>query len=200
VQKGKFITFEGGEGAGKSTQVKMLAEYLRAQGHEVVITREPGGTPHAEEIRNMLLGNNDWDGLSEVLLNFAARNEHVKKVIKPALQHGQWVISDRFFDSTIVYQGYGQGVELNRIEEIRMATLGGFAPDITFVLDIDVDTALARATDHNRFEKMGVAFHKKIRDGFLELAKENKRFVVISAEKDLEFVHKLVIDRIVKFN
>lgn len=192
--KNKFITFEGGEGSGKSSQVKLLAEYLRNHGQEVVITREPGGTPHGEKIRELLLGQGGWDGLSEVLMNFAARNEHVKKVIKPALTHGQWVISDRFFDSTTVYQGYGQGIDLNLIEEIRMATLGDFAPDITFILDIDVETSLKRATDHNRFERMGVAFHKKIRDGFLEVAKEHKRCKVIDASKSMEQVHKNIIE------
>ena len=194
--KGKFITFEGGEGAGKSTQVKLLAEYLRKEGHEVVITREPGGTPGAEQIRKLLLENEGWDGLSEVLLNFAARNEHVKKIIKPALSRGQWVISDRFFDSTIVYQGYGQGVELNRIEEIRMATLGGFAPDTTFILDIEIEAALERATDHNRYEKMGLNFHKKIRDGFLQLAKDHGRFKVIDASKPVAKVHANIIKQL----
>ncbi len=191
--KSKFITFEGGEGAGKSTQVKMLAEYLRGQGREVVVTREPGGTKNGEEIRNLLLYSDGWDELSEVLLNFAARNEHVKRVIKPALAKGQWVICDRFFDSTTVYQGYGQGVEINKIEEIRMAVLGGFNPDTTFLLDISPETALERATDHNRYEKMGLAFHQKIREGFLELAKENIRFVMIDASKSTEEVHKSVI-------
>ena len=192
----KFITFEGGEGAGKSTQVKLLAEYLRGQGQEVVLTREPGGTPNAERIRDLLLQNGNWHGLTEVLLHFAARNEHVNKIIKPALAAGQWVICDRFFDSTIVYQGYGQGVEMNKIEEIKLATLGGFAPDITFLLDIDTETALRRATDHNRYEKMGLAFHKKIRDGFLDLAKEHKRFLVINAAGDANKVHKQIIKHI----
>ena len=194
--KNKFITFEGGEGAGKSTQVKLLAEYLRGQGEKVVITREPGGTPYGEEIRKLLLGHDGWDGLSEVLLNFAARNEHVKKVIRPALASGEWVLCDRFFDSTIVYQGYGQGIELAKIEEIKIAVLGDFAPDLTFVLDIEVDAALKRATDHNRYEKMGLAFHKKIRDGFLEVAKAGERFVVIDATKNVNEVHQQIIKNI----
>lgn len=194
---GKFITFEGGEGAGKSTQVKLLADYLREQGHEVVITREPGGTPGGEEIRNLLLRRSGWDGLTEALLNFAARNEHVKKVIKPALAVGQWVICDRFYDSTFVYQGYAQGVEINKLEEIKMAVLGDFAPDITFLLDIEIETALKRATDHNRYEKMGLPFHKKVRDGFLNLANEHKkRIVVINAAKTPGEVHKAIIKKL----
>ena len=183
--KNKFITFEGGEGAGKTTQIKLLAEFLRGQGCEVLVTREPGGTANGEIIREWLLSKAEWEVLSEVLLNFTARLEHVEKLIKPALAAGKWVLCDRFFDSTVVYQGYGQGVSLEKISEIKKLVLGEFAPDKTVLLDIDPKIALARAHargEINRFEKMGIEFHQKIRDGFLRVASENKqRFVVVNA-------------------
>lgn len=199
---GKFITFEGGEGAGKTTQIRLLAEYAEKLGHKVVITREPGGTPNGEQIRALLVDGtiDKWDALSEVLLNFAARNEHVKKVIKPALEAGKWVLCDRFFDSTIVYQGYGQGQDVGLIREIQRSVLGNFAPQKTILLDIDIEESLARTQkrgEENRYEKMGVEFHKKIRQGFLKLAKEEKsRFVVVNGADSEGNVHNEIIKHI----
>ena len=198
----KFITFEGGEGSGKSTQSKILAEYLKSQGHEVVITREPGGTKNAEEIRKLLINGavNKWDGMTEVLLNFAARNEHIKNLIKPALDAGKWVISDRFFDSTIVYQGYGQGQDISKIHELIKLVVGDIIPDLTILMDYDPEKGVARAQsrgDHNRYEKMGLDFHQKIRNGFLEIAKHNpQRIKVINSDQSIESISQQIKDLI----
>ena len=185
---GKFITLEGGEGAGKSTHVKRLCAAIEAAGIEAVATREPGGAPGAEEIRKILVEGEPgrWDALTETLLHFAARAEHLARVIRPALARGAWVVSDRFVDSTMAYQGYAQGVGRAKVEEISRAVLGGFGPDLTIVLDLPADQGLARAgkraTGGTRYESMGLAFHTKLREAFLDIAKrEAKRCVVIDA-------------------
>jgi dTMP kinase len=198
---GLFITFEGGEGSGKTTQINRLAQTLAKSGHKVITTREPGGTPEAEKIRNLLVqreGGN-WSPMSEVLLLFAARILHVDKVIKPALESGKIVISDRFTDSTRAYQGYGHGLGLDQIEDTNKLVLGDFAPDLTFILDIDPEVGLNRserrlagenfmgARSEDRFEKLELEFHKRLRDGFLQIAKrEPKRCIVLDATKDLD--------------
>ncbi|MFO0291895.1 MAG: dTMP kinase, partial [Rhodospirillales bacterium] len=137
VRRGRFVTFEGGEGAGKSTQLRFLAEWLEAQGLAVVTTREPGGTPGAERIRKLLVeGDADaWIPTTEALLHYAARVEHVERVVRPALAAGRWVLSDRFADSTMAYQGYGHRLGPARIAALHRAALGGFKPDLTLVLD-----------------------------------------------------------------
>lgn len=195
--QGYFITFEGGEGSGKSTQVKLLAEHLRSLGHEVVLTREPGGTPEAEKIRDLLVRNDggDWSPLEECFLLFAARAHHIRTLIKPALEAGKIVISDRFTDSTRAYQGYGLGLELNKIEALNNNLLGGFKPDVTFLLDIDVKDGLVRSTSRlvdeqsceDRYENLDIDFHEKLRAGFLDMAKrEPERFCVIDADKPVD--------------
>ena len=181
--KGLFITLEGGEGTGKSTQIKLLADKLSAQGHEVIITREPGGTPEAEKIRDLLVHRDggNWTPMAETLLFFAARAMHVETLIKPALAEGKIVISDRFTDSTRAYQSYGHGMEPDIIESFVQLSLGGFEPDLTFILDIDVTAGLERAgkriagegSAEDRFEKMDIAFHERLRQGFLEIAARN---------------------------
>ena len=192
MQGAKFITFEGGEGSGKSTQVKMLAEYFKNQGREVVVTREPGGTVGAEKIREILLSHK-YLPIEEVLLNFAARIDHVENLIKPALERGAVVLCDRFFDSTYVYQGYAKGLDLKFIDKIRELTLGDFAPDVTFLLDIDPVEGLKRAKSrggNNHYDEMELEFHQKIRTGFLEVAKNNPaRVVVVDAKRDEKQVH-----------
>lgn len=186
--KNKFITFEGIEGSGKSTQSQMLYQFLLEKNHDAVLTREPGGCKAAELIRNILL-NDDIEKLSaksEIFLNFAARIEHIEKTIKPALEAGKWVICDRFFDSTFAYQGYGFGADLNLIEKIQNLAIGSFVPDVTFLIDVPVDVAFARIKDrssNNRYEKLTQDFHQKTRDGFLQLAQKNPRIKVIDGTK-----------------
>jgi dTMP kinase len=195
MQGSKFITFEGGEGSGKSTQVKLLAEHFRALGKEVIVTREPGGTVGAEKIREILLSHK-YSATEEVLLNFAARLDHVENLIKPALARGAVVICDRFFDSTYVYQGYAKGLEIGFIDKIRELTLGSFSPDITLVLDIDPVEGLARAKSRgnsNHYDEMELGFHQQIRNGFLKIAESNPaRCKVVDAGQDADNVAKAI--------
>lgn len=207
-KKGVFITLEGGEGTGKSTQIAMLAETLRNRGIDVVITREPGGTPEAEKIRNLLVQRDggDWDPLSEALLLFAARREHVVKVIWPALRAGKWVISDRFADSTRVFQGCGMDLDQNVIDGLYRMIAGDFEPDLTFVFDISPEEGLQRSgrklqeTDNaseateDRYERMGLAFHERLREGFLELVERfPHRCVQVDAMQDVDTVHAALV-------
>lgn len=189
---GKFITFEGGEGAGKSTQIKRLAERLETAGHTLVVTREPGGTPTAEEIRRMLLA-----GLAEQLgpdgeavLFAAARADHVERIIRPALRAGKWVLSDRFSDSTKVYQGVGGGADKGVLDALDRVSVGRTQPDLTIVLDVPVELGLSRAARRmeqsgktpDRFERDDIALHEARRQAFLAIAKaEPKRVAVIDA-------------------
>lgn len=195
-----FITFEGGEGAGKTTQIKRLAARLEADGRAVVVTREPGGTPEAEKIRDLLVRNDggNWDALSECLLFFTARRIHVETLIKPALAAGKIVISDRFTDSTIAYQGYGHGFDRGVIADVQALSIGAFKPDLTFLLDLPVMDGLNRSkkrlgaerSNEDRFEQLDIAFHERLRNGFLTLARHDPvRFRVINAmqsENDIE--------------
>lgn len=194
---GKFITFEGGEGGGKSTQLALLAKVLEDAGIEVLTTREPGGTPGAEEIRNLLVrGTTDrWPPVAEALLHFAARVDHVEKTIQPALESGVWVLCDRFTDSTLAYQGGGHGLGLDRIQTLKTDILGDFAPDLTLILDITVEEGLARAFGRagteDRYERMDLGFHTRIRDTFLALAEaEPERCVVIDAAGSVDDVQR----------
>ncbi len=199
--KHKFITFEGIEGSGKSTQSKMLHEFLLAKNYDALITREPGGVPSGELIRGILLDENiaKLEAKSEIFLNFAARIEHVEKLIKPALNAGKIVISDRFFDSTFSYQGYGFGVDLKLIEEVKNLAIENFAPDITFLIDVPVDTAFARIAGrdtNNRYEKFGKDFHQKTRDGFLQLAQNNPRIAIIDGTKNIKEIAQEILNKI----
>lgn len=200
---GRFITFEGGEGSGKSTQVQRLAEALGKAGIECVVTREPGGAPGAEEIRGLLVEGHveRWDGLTEVLLHYAARHEHLTSTILPALGRGAWVICDRFSDSTMAYQGYGHGVDKEQIRKVHELIVGAFAPDLTLVFDLPVVHGLERAGtrggDEDRYERMGDAFHERLRQGFLEIAQGNPdRCVVIDASGDMDTVEQAVRDAV----
>jgi dTMP kinase len=192
---GRFITLEGGEGAGKSTQTRLLATWLAERGIDVLTTREPGGTPSAEDIRGLLVSGatGRWDPITETLLHYAARREHVVRCITPALASGKWVICDRFFDSTLAYQGYGQGVALELIDRIRALAIGAFAPDLTLLLDVDPRTRLARTAARpgaeDRYERMNEDFHLRVRDGFAAIAaSEPNRCVVIPADGSAEEV------------
>src|SRR4051794_28829219 len=145
--KGVFVTLEGGEGAGKSTQIRLLAGNLRSRGVDALTTREPGGSPGAEEIRTLLVSGapGRWDGVTEILLHFAARRDHVVRTVRPALESGRWVLSDRFADSTLAYQGYGHGLGREPVERVAAVTLDGFRPDLTMILDLAPEAGLARA-------------------------------------------------------
>ncbi len=193
--KYKFITFEGIEGCGKSTQSKLLAEFFQKRNIQTVLTREPGGTKVAEEIRKILVNGdvNKMDGITETLLNFAARRDHVEDLIKPALKEKKIVISDRFFDSTLAYQGYGYEGDLENIKRIQESSIGNFAPDITFLIDIDVDITMQRIQnreDNNRYEDMSLYFHKRVKNGFDDISKINKnRFRVINGKKSIKEIH-----------
>jgi dTMP kinase len=198
--KGRFITFEGGEGAGKSTQIKLLAETLRGRGLQVVTTREPGGAPGAEQIRRLLVEGEAgrWDAVTEALLHTAARREHLLRTVMPAVAQGQWVLSDRFADSTVAYQGYGQGVPLNDLAKLYEVAVGDFEPDLTLILDIPVEEGLRRAKARggaeDRYERMGLAFHERMRRGFLEIAQGNpQRCFIIPAEGSVAAVQRAVL-------
>lgn len=199
AQSGRFITLEGGEGAGKSTQIVGLAKRLEYSGIGVITTREPGGAPGADTIRSILVSGdtNRWDPMSEALLNFAARREHLIRTIWPALERGHWVLSDRFADSTMAYQGYGHGVDRHLIDALYRAAVGDFCPDMTLILDLPVAEGLRRANERNgasaaaedRYERMDVAFHERLRAGFLEIAAaEPDRCQVIDASGEADAV------------
>lgn len=181
MTRGRFITLEGGEGTGKSTQVKRLAAVLEKRGIAALTTREPGGSPGAEEIRKLMVEGEPgrWNAITETLLAYAARADHVARTIGPALAAGTWVISDRFSDSTFAYQGVGRGLDRETIRRIDSAVLDDFAPDLTLVLDLDVGTGLARAharaAGEDRFEKFGADFHERLRQAFLDIAKRNQQ-------------------------
>jgi dTMP kinase len=183
---GKLITFEGGEGAGKSTQARYLAERLRASGHAVVVTREPGGTPLGESIRELILSSRPA-GMTEFLLFAAARAEHVAQRIAPALAAGQWVICDRFIDSTRVYQGRLAGIDPAFVSAVESATLAGVRPALTVLLDLPAEIGLERALKRggaNRFDCADLSFHQELREGFLDIARvEPERFASLDAAR-----------------
>lgn len=200
MARGRLITFEGGEGAGKSTQVRLLAGALERAGIATVATREPGGSPGAEAVRRLLLEGDggSWDAAGEALLMIAARRDHVVRLIEPALARGQWVISDRFADSTLAYQGHGRGLALAEIAALHRFALGDFTPDLTLILDLPVEEGLARAAARqraaDRFERLDRAFHERLRRGFLETAgAEPHRCVVIDAAPEPATVHRAVL-------
>ena len=197
MPRGRFITVEGGEGAGKSTQVALLVAALERAGISALATREPGGSAGAEAIRRLLLEGEGarWDAHSEALLLTAARRDHVTRVIEPALVRGMWVVSDRFADSTLAYQGYGRGLAAAEITALQRFALGDFAPDLTLILDLPAAAGLARAAARSpaadRFERLDPSFHDRLRQGFREIAAaEPGRCVLIDASGEPEAVHR----------
>ncbi|MFA5040705.1 MAG: dTMP kinase [Bdellovibrionales bacterium] len=191
MMRGKFITFEGGEGSGKSTQVRLLCDFLKTQGIDAVQTREVGGSPSAEAIRKLWLEPKEgyWDSLTELLLIMAARREHLAKTVFPALDRGAWVVSDRFADSTRAYQGIGLGLGLDVVEDFYNRIAPGFEPDLTLLLDLPVEEGLSRmkkrAGQDDRYQQKDVVFHQKLRDAYLSLAKKYAtRFHIIGASGD----------------
>jgi dTMP kinase len=198
-----FITFEGGEGSGKSTQIKRLAERLRETGRNALMTREPGGTPEAEAVRALLVSGEvtRWTANSEALLNYAARDQHLEQVIRPALAAGRIVLCDRFMDSTRAYQGYAGGCDLAFIDALEKAIVGPTRPALTLIFDLDPETGLERArsrgdaVSEDRYERKGLAFHRKLREGFLDiLRRDPKRCRLVDASLAVEDVEQSVWD------
>ena len=195
-----MITLEGGEGAGKSTQTGLLVAALGRSGITAERTREPGGSPGAEDIRRLLLeGHRErWDAVSEAMLLYAARRDHVVRLIQPALDAGTWVIADRFSDSTFAYQGYGRGLALADLSALHHVALGDFMPDLTLILDLPVEEGIARVGRRSmiadRFEQLEHEFHQRLREGFLAIAAADPaRCVVIDAVGEEDRVHRAVL-------
>ena len=199
VNGGRFITFEGGEGAGKSTQLERLCETLHGRGLEVLGTREPGGSLGAEAIRELLVRGDTgrWDAITETLLHYAARSDHYSRTIEPALARGAWVVCDRFADSTMAYQAYGLGVDKSFVSGLYGQVLGSFSPDLTIILDLPVEQGLVRAAARggvDRYERMDRDFHQRLRDGFLAIAAaEPERCAVIDGAQDADCVQDAVL-------
>lgn len=211
MSEGLFITFEGGEGSGKTTQINRLAKALTDKDFKVITTREPGGSPEAETIRNLLVqrGKGNWPPLAEALMHSAARVIHVERVIRPALAENKIVICDRFTDSTYAYQGYGLGMKSEDIDALNKIAIGDLRPDLTFILDIDPKAGLMRTKRRDaagtlsveqledRYETMDLSFHEKVRTGFLEIAqKDPARCRLIDATQDLETIRDLIDDSV----
>lgn len=201
AKKGRFITFEGGEGTGKSTQARRLAAVLKDKGIACVVTREPGGSPGAEEIRNLVLKGDParWSPLSEALLFYAARADHTERTIKPTLDAGKWVICDRYSDSSYAYQGGGRGLARETVRRIEAIAIDDFKPDLTLILDMPVEIGLKRSISRQgntetRFEEMDVAFHERMRKTFLDVAKRaHDRCIVIDANQSEDQVFEAVL-------
>ncbi len=203
--RGKFISFEGGEGAGKTTQAERLAKALNNAGIETLLTREPGGTFGAEAIRDLVLeGTSDrWSGLTELLLMYAARLDHVEKLIEPALDRGVWVISDRFSDSSVAYQGYARELGKERVEAVHKVVLGDFQPDMTVLFDIDPVMTMkrveTRGEEISRFDGESIEFHKTIREAFLEIAEDHPdRITTVNADSSREIVETQILFSVVQ--
>ncbi len=200
MTQGLFITFEGPDGCGKTTQMKLLAEYFTKNGKEVVLTREPGGKGLGEKVREILL---NYDGevsdRCESFLFLADRAQNIDIIVNPAVKQGKIVLCDRHIDSTVAYQGYGRGLDIERINMLNNLATNGKKPDLTFVFDVDVETSMKRVgKEKDRMESAGVEFHNRVRQGYLELAKqEPQRIKVIDATKSIEEIHKKVVSLIV---
>jgi dTMP kinase len=190
-----FITLEGPDGSGKTTQARLLAEWLRQRGYEVILTREPGGTPIGDQVRAVLHDpeNTDMIPQAEFLLYSASRAQLVAQVIRPALDAGKWVVSDRFYDSSIAYQGYGRGLDLAALRQITRFATGGLVPDLTLCLDVQSDQGIRRRLlgggEWNRLDREALEFHRRVRMGYLELAGlERDRWVILDASRSVEEV------------
>ena len=205
MAKGKFITIEGGEGTGKTTQIKLLEIFLKKKKIKFITTREPGGSKGAEKIRKLILksNQNDWSPMTEALLHISARSDHLEKKIKPNLKKGIWVICDRFRDSTVAYQGYGNGLKLDVLEMLQESIFDKLNADLTIILDtlpnISLSRARKRKNGNQKYENMGINFHKKVRKGFIEIEKKNKkRCKLLSANDDRREINKKIIKIIEK--
>jgi len=196
---GLFIAFEGGEGVGKSTQEAILGAYLEQQGHTVVRTREPGGTPAAEVIRDLVLSH-EYTGLnprSEALLFAAARGDHVERIIRPALDRGNIVICDRYIDSSVAYQGYARDLGADRVRNLSLWATNNLIPDLTVVLTIDPEISLARVTNHDRLESEPIEYHRAVSQAFFDLAaQEPSRYLVLDASSDIDSIALAIQQRV----
>ena len=201
MDKGLFITFEGADGCGKTTQIKLLDEYLRAKGYQTLLTREPGSKGLGEKLREILL---NYDGevspVAESFLFLADRAQHIDCIIKPALEKGTIVLCDRHTDSTLAYQGYGRGLDLGEIRKLNKIATSGLTPDLTIVLDVDIETSQARVgAEKDRMESAGIEFFQRVRNGFLEIAKqEPERVKVINSADSIENIHKKVVELVAR--
>jgi dTMP kinase len=197
MTNGLFITFEGGDGCGKTTQIKLLDEYLRNKGYKTLLTREPGSKGLGVKLREILL---NYDGevspTCESFLFLADRAQHVDCIIRPALEQGVIVLCDRHTDSTVAYQGYGRGLDLERIYHLNKIATGGLKPNLTIVLDVDVETSQKRVgAEKDRMESAGIEFFQKVRKGFLEIAKqEPERVKVVDSTQTIEEIHKQILE------
>jgi len=196
--RGIFISFEGSEGSGKSTQARLLSDWLRTQGISTILTREPGGTPIGERIREVLLSpdHREMDPITELFLYLASRRQHIKELIEPSLKEGKIVITDRFSDSTMAYQGYGRGLDLSLIESLNRTATGGLSPDLTILLDVDVREGLSRnlGIKSDRLEIEDIEFHEKVRRGFIEIAKkEPKRVFIVETKNGIKKTHDEIL-------
>jgi len=201
MKKGLFITFEGGDGCGKTTQIKLLNEYLINQGYETLLTREPGAKGLGEKLREILLNyDGDVSPTCESFLFLADRAQHVDCIIKPALEDGKIILCDRHTDSTVAYQGYGRGLNLDRIHQLNTIATSGLKPDLTIVLDVDVETSMKRVgKEKDRMESAGIEFFKRVRHGFIEIAKsEPNRVKVINSSDTIENIHKQIVELVEK--
>jgi len=196
--KGLFITFEGVEGAGKTTNIAYIAEKIERAGHEILLTREPGGTSLGEAIRELLISKDfpEMHQDTELLLMFAARAEHLQREIIPALKAGKWVLCDRFTDATYAYQGAGRGIDVNHIKLLENLVQGSLRPDYTFLFDLDAEIGLARAQsrgESDRFEQQHVDFFNRVRNQYLQMAKDSaERYRIVNAQHDLVIVQKQI--------
>ncbi len=202
MTKGLFITFEGADGCGKTTQMKLLAEYLKNNGADVVLTREPGAKGLGEKVREILL---NYEGLvsdrCESFLFLADRAQNIDIIVNPAIEEGKIVLCDRHIDSTVAYQGFGRGLDIERINMLNNIATNSKKPDLTFVFDIDVETSMKRVgKEKDRMESAGIDFHNRVRKGYLELAKqEPQRIKVLDATKSIEEIHKNVVEILKKY-
>ena len=197
MSKGLFITFEGGDGCGKTTQIKLLDEYLRSKGYKTLLTREPGSVGLGEKVREILLNyDGDVSPVCESFLFLADRAQNVDCIIKPALKEGTIVICDRHTDSSVAYQGYGRGLDIDRINKLNNIATSGLKPDLTIVLDVDVETSQARVgSEKDRMESAGIEFFERVRQGFLEIAKqEPERVKVVDSNQSIEEIHKQILE------
>ena len=194
----KFITFEGGEGTGKSTQAKLLLASIKNTSERVILTREPGGTEIAEEIRKIIVKDNyNLNTVSELLLIYAARNEHLKDIITPSLDKGDVILCDRFLDSTFVYQVQGKKIDQNIFEYFNNLIVRDYKPEITFIIDIDprigIERSLKLKKKETKYEKLPLSFHEKVRNNFITLSKKGHRFKLIDGNKSIMEIHKEII-------
>lgn len=203
MSKGLFITFEGADGCGKTTQLMLLAKYLKAQGREVVVTREPGARGLGEKIREILLNyDGEVSSRAEAFMFLADRAQHIDVIVNPAIKSGKIVLCDRHTDSSVAYQGYGRRLDIDEIKRLNSIATNGRKPDMTLIFDIDVETSMARVGDtKDRMESAGIEFFNRVRNGYLEIAKqEPNRVKVLDASKSIEEIHKNVIALYEKLN